>query len=404
ELQRAKKTFSEVVQQRLKNSSELVSASTTQAYDNNVQKAVEQLRTWANPNSATNDGKHALHRALAQGHTAVARQLLTYKANIWLKENDKTALDVALEVAAEKPGSLELLVDLHEQYQDYKSDAGRGLSCNGLQAGSRTLVKQLPVTETPRLTFLMLAVKHGNADHIKQKPDASMARALAGIRDKGGRAIPLQQGSTALMLAAREGKTASLKELLDGGADKARNLKERAVGAERPCNPVRRTAKTARAGALGHAASSRAVCRNNAGKHTALLGHTALMLAMQGGHEESFKMLLDGGAKRGLKSSAGRGLEVVIPIRRKTVLELSADNAKFLALLGPTALMEAARDGHTLLVKELLEKGAEEVREPEGTGVVGTRKTQGCYSARSHCFFRTSRTRHVGNFDVAKET
>ena len=33
--------------------------------------------------------------------------------------------------------------------------------------------------------------------------------------------------------------------------------------------------------------------------------------------------------------------------------------------------MEAARDGHTLLVKELLEKGAEEVGEPEGTGVVG---------------------------------
>ena len=118
ELQRAKKTFSEVVQQRLKNSSELVSASTTQllcscsalpqtgtchrsrssrccklrllidllaalrAYDNNVQKVVEQLRTWANPNSATNDGKHALHRALAQGHAAVARQLLTYKADI----------------------------------------------------------------------------------------------------------------------------------------------------------------------------------------------------------------------------------------------------------------------------------------------------------------------------------
>ena len=34
--------------------------------------------------------------------------------------------------------------------------------------------------------------------------------------------------------------------------------------------------------------------------------------------------------------------------------------------------MEAARDGHTLLVKELLEKGAEEVRELEGTGVAGT--------------------------------
>ena len=31
------------------------------------------------------------------------------------------------------------------------------------------------------------------------------------------------------MLAAREGKTASVKELLDGGADKARNLKERAM-------------------------------------------------------------------------------------------------------------------------------------------------------------------------------
>ena len=30
----------------------------------------------------------------------------------------------------------------------------------------------------------------------------------------------------------------------------------------------------------------------------ALLGHTALMLAMQGGDEESFKMLLDAGAKR----------------------------------------------------------------------------------------------------------
>ncbi|CAE7420957.1 Asb10 [Symbiodinium necroappetens] len=78
ELRRAKQKFSEVVQQRLKNSSELVSA----AYDNNVQKVVERLRTWANPNSITNDGKHALHRALAQGHTAVARQLLTYKADI----------------------------------------------------------------------------------------------------------------------------------------------------------------------------------------------------------------------------------------------------------------------------------------------------------------------------------
>ncbi|CAE7709299.1 ANKRD50, partial [Symbiodinium sp. CCMP2456] len=30
-------------------------------------------------------------------------------------EGDKTALDVALEVAAEKPGSLEVLVDVHEQ-------------------------------------------------------------------------------------------------------------------------------------------------------------------------------------------------------------------------------------------------------------------------------------------------
>ncbi|CAE7744501.1 unnamed protein product [Symbiodinium necroappetens] len=188
-------------------------------------------------------------------------------ADIWLEENNKSALDVALEVAAEKPGSLEVLVDLHEQYQDYKSDAGRGLSCNGLQAGSRTLVKQL----CDGLTFLMLAVKHGNANHIKQLLDKGM--------EKEARCV---DGRTALMLAAREGKTASLKQLLDGGADKD--------------------------------------CQDSE-------GHTALMLAMQGGHEESFKLLLDAGAKRGLKSSAG-----------KTVLELSADNAKFQALLGRRSL------------------------------------------------------------------
>ncbi|CAE7714911.1 Ank3 [Symbiodinium sp. CCMP2592] len=264
ELRLAKEEFSEVVQQRLKNSSELVSA----AYDDNVQKVVEHLRTWANPNSASNDGKHALHRALAQGHTAVARQLLTYKADIWLTENGSTALDIALEVATENPGSLELLVDLHEQYKDFKNDAG--------------------------LTFLMLAVKHGNADHIKQLLDKGI--------EKDARCA---DGSTALMLAAREGKTASLKELLDRNAEKD--------------------------------------CQNNE-------GYTPLMLAMQGGHEECFNLLLDRMAKRGLKSSAG-----------KTVLELSADNVKFRALLGrPTALMEAAKGGHSALVKELLEKGAEE--------------------------------------------
>ncbi|CAE7706815.1 ANK1 [Symbiodinium sp. CCMP2592] len=262
ELRRAKEEFSEVVKHRLKNSSELVSA----AYDDNVQKVVEHLRTWANPNSATNDGKHALHRALAQGHTAVARQLLTYKANIWLKENDKTALDVALEVAEEKPASLELLVDLHEQYKDSKNDAG--------------------------MTFLMVVVQHGHVD---------VKRLLNKGADKDARS---EDGSTALMLAAREGKTESLKALLERDAEKD--------------------------------------CQNSE-------GHTALMLAMQGGHEECFKLLLDRGAKRGLKSSAG-----------KTVFELSAENAKFRALLGTTALMEAARDGHIDLVKELLEKGAEE--------------------------------------------
>ncbi|CAE7638219.1 ANKRD50 [Symbiodinium necroappetens] len=130
ELQDAKKQFSQVVKKRLKNSSELVSA----AYDDNVQKVVEHLRTWANPNSATDDGKHALHRALAQGHIAVARQLLTYKADIWLEENNKSALDVALEVAAEKPGSLEVLVDLHEQYQAWAHLPvfGKLVSCSRL--------------------------------------------------------------------------------------------------------------------------------------------------------------------------------------------------------------------------------------------------------------------------------
>ncbi|CAE7715002.1 ANKRD50 [Symbiodinium sp. CCMP2592] len=269
ELRRAREEFGQVVEHRLKNSSELVSA----AYDDNVQKVVEHLRNWANPNSATNDGKHALHRALAQGHTAVARQLLTYKADVWLKENDKTALDVALEVTVEKPGSLELLVDLHEQYKDFKNDAG--------------------------LTFLMLAVKHGNAANIKQLLDKGM--------EKDARCV---DGSTALMLAAREGKTESLGVLLDREADKD--------------------------------------CQDNE-------GHTALMLAMHGGHEECFKVLLDRDAKRGQKNSAG-----------KTVLELTADNAIFRALLGPTALMEAARDGHVELVKELLENGAEKEGEMEG--------------------------------------
>ncbi|CAE7649531.1 ASB2 [Symbiodinium necroappetens] len=130
ELRDAKKQFSREVEQRLKNSSELVSA----AYDDNVQQVVEHLRMWANPNSATNDGKHALHRALAQGHTAVARQLLTYKADIWLKENGKSALDVALEVAAEKPGSLEVLVDFHERYKAWAQLPvfGKLVSCSRL--------------------------------------------------------------------------------------------------------------------------------------------------------------------------------------------------------------------------------------------------------------------------------
>ena len=115
----------------------------------------------------------------------MARQLLTYKVDIWIKEHGKTALDVALEVAAEKPGSLEVLVDLHDQYKDYKEDAG--------------------------LTFLMLAVKHGRAKHIKQLVDRGMEKD-ARSEDGSGKKESLtelcqnDEGQTALMLAMQGGE------------------------------------------------------------------------------------------------------------------------------------------------------------------------------------------------------
>ena len=97
-----------------------------------MQKVVELLRNWANPNSATNDGRHALHRALAQGHIEVARQLLIYKADIWLEENEKTALDIAIELAnASTPTCLELLVDLYEPHKAWTQLSLENSSCFG---------------------------------------------------------------------------------------------------------------------------------------------------------------------------------------------------------------------------------------------------------------------------------
>ena len=61
---------------------------------------------WMNPNSKTEHDKIALHMALAQGHTSVVRQLLIFKADIWLKQevSAKNALDIAIELAnATKP-------------------------------------------------------------------------------------------------------------------------------------------------------------------------------------------------------------------------------------------------------------------------------------------------------------
>ncbi|CAE7714985.1 Ank1 [Symbiodinium sp. CCMP2592] len=307
ELRRAKEEFSEVVQHRLKNSSELVSA----AYDDNVQKVVEHLRNWANPNSATNDGKHALHRALAQGHTAVARQLLTYKADIrtkfqelvadiGLKENDKTAWDVALEVAVEKPGSLELLVDLHEQYKDFKNDEG--------------------------LTFLMLAAKHGNAAHIKRFLDKGM--------EKDARCV---DGSTALMLAAREGKTESLGVLLDGEAEKdcqdndgytalmfaagsghlecVKELLDRDV--EKDCqNSEGRGLGPMLQHSLSQSVTTKRTAQgmNPSGKPVTWPGHTALMLAMHGGHEGCLKLLLDRGAKGAVRYTDTDGDQIAFVV------------------------------------------------------------------------------------------
>eukprot|EP00439_Symbiodinium_sp_Y106_P059192 s2248_g8.t1 len=145
ELRRVKEELSMEVQRRVVNSSELVVA----AYDGNVQKVVELLRNWANPNSATNDGRHALHRALAQGHIEVARQLLIYKADIWLEENEKTALDIAIELAnASTPTCLELLVDLYEPHK-----APQSASMQESESDAR---------------FLGLMMEHGHTDHFKK--------------------------------------------------------------------------------------------------------------------------------------------------------------------------------------------------------------------------------------------
>ena len=101
------------------NTSEASCPAQSRAFDGNEDKVVELLRNWMNPNSKTEDEKHALHMALAQGHTAVVRQLLIFKADIWLEEGGRgNAVDIAIELAkAKQPDCLKLLVDLHEQYK-----------------------------------------------------------------------------------------------------------------------------------------------------------------------------------------------------------------------------------------------------------------------------------------------
>ena len=100
----------------------------------------EKLRGWADPDSETADGGRPLHQALAQGHLAVARQLILYRADVWQQERGRTGVMVALE----SPEAMELLLETHKDDKAWKR-----ATCHGA-CGERFARAVLGLARTPK--------------------------------------------------------------------------------------------------------------------------------------------------------------------------------------------------------------------------------------------------------------
>ncbi|CAE7550668.1 secG, partial [Symbiodinium pilosum] len=122
ELQRATKAFEEEV---------------NRAFDGDEAKVLEKLREWKDPNSENENGQRPLHQALIKGHLKVARHLMLYKADLWERVNDQTAVSLALE----HPDGLKLLIDTHPDGKN-ASDLASG-SSNALFRAAKALKELL---------------------------------------------------------------------------------------------------------------------------------------------------------------------------------------------------------------------------------------------------------------------
>ncbi len=270
----------------------------------------------ANPNAKSKDGWTALLDAAVKGHTEIVKALLGGGANPDAANKDGST---ALTWAAKKRHTeiIKILLD-----GGANPDAANKVEEERFSAQKRAMENRIAAMKREKQKrddeALMVAANNGHTETVKALLGGG---ANPNVADK--------DGWTALIVAAGNGHTEIAKALLGGGASP---------------NAAEKDGWTALMWAAnkGHAEVAKALLGGGANPNAADKdGVTALIRAANNGHTEIAKALLGGGANPNAADNGGG------------------------VLLRDTALMRAASNGHTEIVKLLLSAGASTNRQNE---------------------------------------
>ena len=303
-------------------------------------------------NEKDNDGKTALFYA---ANPETVKLLLDNKANINAEDkNGQTALMWAAEKGLDK--IVELLIK------------------NGADINAKDNNGNTALFYTSNAEIVELLIKKGADVTIQNKKDKATALMVAAGKGLNNIIKPLIKpliekgkvddqdilGETALMWAARNGHTETVKllvEIGDANVNHVSNYGMTALMLAAEKGHIETVKKLIEKGAVVN-------IENND-------GNTALMLAAANGHIETVKKLIEKGANVNIENKDRNTALIIVIIAEKGHIEIDKvlEIVEVLIAAGAdvdakdrmnnTALMYAAGVGHTEIVKLLIEKGAD---------------------------------------------
>jgi ankyrin repeat protein len=317
--------------------------------------AIERLRTLIRPGTDVNapqgDGATALHWAAHKNDGAAADLLIkaggdANAANdlgatpIWLASLNGSAPMIArLLDAGAKPnvalpsGETPLMAAARAGHvQAVETLLARGADVNARE-GQKGQTALMWAVEQRHAEVARTLLVHGADVHARSRVWQQLENTAGNANPTGDFLMP-HGGSTALLIAARQGDVATTRVLLDGGA----NINDAAaVG----------TSALVVAAHSNHGPLARFLLTRGADPNAAGAGYTALQAAVLRGNADLVTALLAKGADPNMPVTHGT------PVRR-----LSADFSIRHQMIGTNAFWMAARFGEVAIMRALAERGA----------------------------------------------